>query len=68
MVARRSTPVTTESPIGRLIVDATNKAERKTSGVHTATAPCGCEIVVTILSPGSHGIHFDRCSEHPVHR
>lgn len=56
------------SPVGALMNEATAKAAKAKTHVHTAKASCGCQVTVSHLSPGCQLLDTERCTEHAWER
>lgn len=64
MAARAKTPEPDANPVGALMVDTEQRAKKKTSGTHTGSLPCGCEVEVAWFSDTSRRVATKRCFLH----
>lgn len=56
----------TAAPVGLLILDAEVRSQKKSTKIHTSTAPCGCRVTVSWFSEASRSIKTERCTEHAL--
>lgn len=54
------------SPIGALIVEGQTKSLKKTTGMHTAKAACGCEVTVSRFGEHSTRNEIQHCADHAL--